>query len=39
MIKVRLRIDPQFFSNKNIPKMSTLQLEKPIKSWQAEIKG
>ena len=39
MIKVRLRINPQFFSNKNIPKMSTLQLEKSIKSWQAEIKG
>ncbi|WP_455254443.1 hypothetical protein [Ruminococcus sp.] len=34
-----LKIDPQFFSNKNIPKMSTLQLEKSIKSWQAEIKG
>ena len=38
IIKKRLRIDPQFFSNKNIPKMSTLQLEKSIKSWQAEIK-
>lgn len=38
IIKIGLRIDPQFFSNKNIPKMSTLQLEKSIKSWQAEIK-
>lgn len=38
IIKKGLRIDPQFFSNKNIPKMSTLQLEKSIKSWQAEIK-
>lgn len=38
IIKTGLRIDPQFFSNKNIPKMSTLQLEKSIKSWQAEIK-
>lgn len=38
IIKAGLRIDPQFFSNKNIPKMSTLQLEKSIKSWQAEIK-
>ena len=37
IIKTGLRIDPQFFSNKNIPKMSTLQLEKSIKSWQAEI--
>ena len=37
IIKTGLRIDPQFFSNKNISKMSTLQLEKSIKSWQAEI--
>ena len=37
IINTGLRIDPQFFSNKNISKMSTLQLEKSIKSWQAEI--